>query len=102
MRALLFLVLAGCTEFDIVVEAASEQGTVYECQLPDKQVELCFYDDAADELAWHIGAASCGTTSRWWPELTNTLGLGCNYHCPHYGPGCNAKQGCYCPGGKAP
>lgn len=104
MRFALVIVLAlsACTEFDVFVEAAGDEGTVYECASESSTVELCYLDDSEAELAnWLVatkgGAWSCGTTDRWWPRITNALHSGCNYHCPHPGPGCNSKNGCFCP-----
>lgn len=99
--------LASCTQFDVLVNAASDEGTVYECTSGEQMRELCYFDDAdaelADRLAFDRGGAwSCGSPSRRWPWFTNKLHLGCTYACPAPGVGCNAKQGCFCPGGDYP
>lgn len=99
MRALvLILALAGCTEFDIFLEAAGDEGTVYACTLDDgREVEHCYRDDSADELGELLGG-TCETTGRTWPWLTNLLAMGCTYECPApKRPGSNAKNGMYCP-----
>lgn len=94
--------LGSCTEFDIFLEAAMEEGTVYECKMESGRiVEYCYFDDSSDELATYIGG-TCGDPTRRWPRFVNFFNMGCNYSCPHPGKGCNAKQGCYCPGGKYP
>ena len=95
--AALLVLLASCTYFDVLIDAASDEGTVYECTLEDgRTVEFCYLDDSADELS-DLTGGTCGGTDRTWPQITNALGLGCTYACPHPGPGCNAKQGCFCP-----
>lgn len=97
MRAFALLLLSACTQFDVLVEAASDEGTVYLCRAGEQSKELCFFDDSADELADRLGEGwSCGPPSRRWPALANALGMGCTYSCPAPGVGCNAKRGCYC------
>lgn len=100
MRALLLLALVSCAEVDIASQAAGGPGTVYNCTGDDQEHELCFYDDAAEELAWHLGLPECHAVEageRFWPWLTNLLSVGCTYVCPGQ-RGCNAHQGCYCEG----
>jgi hypothetical protein len=91
-----FAVLAGCTQLDVFITAAEDEGTVYECRIASGDItELCYFDDAADELGEMIGA-TCGAPSRRWPRLANFFSLGCAYRCPAR-DGCNAHNGCYCP-----
>lgn len=95
--AALLVALASCTQLDIFIDAATDEGTVYDCRRPNGTVlELCYLDDSEDELGAMVGA-TCETGERNWVAFTNALSLGCNYHCPHYGPGCNAHAGCWCP-----
>lgn len=84
--------LSGCL---VETFTSGEGGTVYECVGPRGDiVEWCSLLEA-DELGRETGR-TCGTTSRFWPRLTNGLGEGCVYSCvPH--SGCNALAGCYCP-----
>jgi hypothetical protein len=89
--------LSACAQVDIFVTAASDEGTVYECRIPDGRVlELCYFDDAIDELSV-LTKGVCDETSRTWPQITNFLSLGCAYSCPGRPRGCNAHNGCYCP-----
>jgi hypothetical protein len=88
--------LAGCDYYDRVADA---DGAVYQCEQADgRTLELCYFADSADELADLTGSTSCGLTDRWWPALTNAIRRGCRYACPPPGPGCNALNGCLCPG----
>lgn len=100
MRWLLCIALTACTSFDVLVNAASDEGTVYECR-GERTLELCYFDDADEELADRLaldrgGAWNCGSPSRRWPWFTNKLHLGCTYACPAPGVGCNARNGCAC------
>lgn len=102
MRALAILLLCSCTQFDVLVNAASDEGEVYDCTDGAATKELCFYDDSAAELADRLaldkgGEWTCGEPDRRWPWFVNKLHLGCTYTCPAPGVGCNAKQSCYCP-----
>ena len=100
--ALAVVVLGSCTEFDIFLEAASREGTVYECQTDEgKELEYCYFDESAEELADFIGG-TCGDPSRRWPRFVNFINMGCSYYCPHPDKGCNAHNGCYCPKGDYP
>lgn len=92
----LLVSLSGCTQFDIFVEAATDEVTVYDCAVDGAVLELCYLDDSAAELGEQLGA-TCSRGSRRWVQFSNFLTLGCTYSCPHYGPGCNAHNGCYCP-----
>lgn len=95
--ALWVALLAGCTQLGVFISAASDEGTVYECSTDDGRiVELCYADDAADELGELLGG-SCGEPSRNWPWFVNKLSMGCTYACPAPRLGCNAHNGCYCP-----
>ncbi len=99
---LMAVLLGSCTEFDIFIEAASDEGTVYECRTDQgKDVEYCYFDDSAKELSEFVGG-TCGAPSRKWPKVVNFLNMGCVYSCPAPGKGCNAKQSCYCPNGDYP
>lgn len=92
-RFLVLLTLLGCDYRDRVADA---DGTVYDCG----GLELCYFADSADELS-ELTGRSCSETGigdRWWPGLTNLVGRGCRYACPSPGPGCNARQGCFCEG----
>ena len=88
------LLITACSTYETIRDA---DGRVYSCKLRDgTTTELCYFDDAGDELRDALDAVDCGGTGRWYPWLTNALGKGCVYSCePH--SGCNAKQGCYCP-----
>lgn len=92
------LALGGCTQMDVFVSAATDEGTVYECSTRDgtRVIEICYVDDAEEELGQLLDA-SCGEPARRWPRFTNWLGLGCSYSCPAPPLGCNAHDGCYCP-----
>lgn len=91
------LLSTACTQLDVFITAATNEGTVYECTIDDGTVvELCYHDDASDELGELIGG-SCGDPSRRWPWFVNKLSMGCTYECPSPRVGCNAKNGCYCP-----
>lgn len=95
--AIALAMLAGCTQFDVFLEAAGDEGTVYECTTGEgRTVEYCYLDDSADELADMLGG-TCGDPTRRWPRFVNFLSMGCAYACPAPGVGCNAHQGCYCP-----
>ncbi len=94
----LICVAAACVLFGCLVETFTDgdTGVVYECVGPVDVVELCATIDA-ERLGRELGR-TCHETNRWWPQLTNALGNGCVYSCePHQG--CNARGGCYCPGG---
>jgi hypothetical protein len=95
--AAVLVLLAGCTQLDVFWRAATDEGTVYECKTASGDlVEICYKDDAADELGASFGG-SCGEPSRRWPWFTNMVGMGCTYSCPPPRQGCNAEYGCYCP-----
>ncbi len=97
MFAVSVALLAGCTQLGVLIDAASDEGTVYECSTDDgRVVELCYFDDAEDELGEMLGG-SCGEPSRRWPWFVNMLSMGCTYSCPAPRQGCNAHNGCYCP-----
>lgn len=94
------LLITGCATYETVRDA---DGEVYKCYaIDDSTKELCFFEDSEDELrdslianGWY--ATRCELTGRWFPWITNLIGKGCRYSCTATTPGCNAKQGCYCP-----
>jgi hypothetical protein len=92
----LILFTGSCTQLDTAWEAATNEGTVYNC---GGEVEYCYYDDAEEELS-DLSGLSCHEVEydeRTWPWITNHLGIGCRYSCTATTPGCNAHGGCFCP-----
>jgi hypothetical protein len=89
--------LPSCAQLDVFFAATTDEGTVYDCVASDgSTVEVCYLDDAAEELGHYLGR-TCGEPERRWPWFTNKLNVGCAYSCPPPGYGCNAANGCYCP-----
>jgi hypothetical protein len=96
VAAAALLLVASCTQVDVAWRAATDEGTVYDCKTHSGTViEICYRDDAGDELGALLDA-SCGEPSRTWPWFADLVGMGCAYECPSR-KGCNAKWGCYCP-----
>jgi hypothetical protein len=90
-------VLAGCDQVDGAYDAVTGEGTVYECTTSTgRSVEVCYFDDAGDELADLVGG-TCSRSTRSWPWFANLLHIGCAYSCPAPASSCNAHNGCYCP-----
>jgi hypothetical protein len=93
---LVVILLCGCESWTIAVDTIEHTGAVYECEGEADTLELCYFEDSADELG-ELTGRSCSGTDRFWPWLTNALGVGCYYECPPKHRGCNATSGCYCP-----
>ena len=95
--AVALALLVGCEPLGVLVSAVKDEGTVYECTTHyGNTVELCYLDDATDQLGELLGG-TCDEPTRRWPRVTNMFGLGCTYACPAPRRGCNAHNGCYCP-----
>jgi hypothetical protein len=91
-RALLLLV-AACGDLgglDVIPGASLGTGSVFVCQVAGADLEFCWRDNDAADLAGVVadacGAAMCGPSSR------QSV---CLYQCPPRS-GCNALQSCFC------
>lgn len=92
---LVWLVMSGCSTCTVLSDTVEHTGTVYDCG----RVEYCYRESSARELSRMTGlrCTESDITDRWWPGLTNAIGLGCYYECPPKHEGCNATGGCWCP-----
>ena len=97
LRVFALVGLLGCGVSDFFEDGV---GTVYTCG--DGKEEWCSRlsaDDVSDLRGLECHAT--GFDDRWWPALTNLIGHGCDFSCTAH-TGCNAHQGCLCPGNGAP